>query len=327
MKKKLVQSSLFLFVIFSIIFSNTTYSNDISEIYFNVRSAISKADDEKIKTKFKDVTFVFLPGILSETSIADSNQPLNVSIILGDYFRDYMNYAKEMGLKYKRIIVESEDPVSNNAAFIEAELSKIEGDIVIISHSKGGPEFLSVIMNNTKIKNRTKGWITMQSPFYGAYIADVLGGGPILGRGSRWIFDFFGGSIDGLLSISMKQRQEFHKKHQEAIAKAMKGLRFIHYRSSIADRPLVETPLEFTRDHIEKKYGKNDGLVELRSTHFPFGDSVIEEDVDHLTTVLDYKRLRLLPLRNRETKNWNFNKVNHFKSLLLLLNKKNLHYL
>lgn len=312
MKKLIILSLLFSFNIFS-----ADFTKDITRDYETIR-AQKNFNSTSIKDRLKNTTVILLPGILSETAIDGSKQPINLSLLVGDYYRDYMTWLDRMGIKNKRIIVESEDTVEDNSLYIEKELNKIQGDLFIISHSKGGLEFLNIILRNKKIKKRTRAWIAMQSPFYGAKIADLFAETPIIKYGTKWVFSFFGGSIEGLTSVGLKERAVFHKKMDKKIVEELKGIKFIQYFTYIENQFGPETPLETTRDIISLQRGKNDGLVEIESAYLPVGEYIVEAQVDHLATVIDYKRLKLIPAITRNYKNWHFDRVAHLRSLLHL---------
>lgn len=296
----------------------SAFSSNLSEDYFKTRKGLNPNHDKVLKEKLKDVTVVLLPGILSETAIDGSKQPLNFSLIVGDYFKDTMNWLDSLGINNKRIIVESEDTVDKNSKHIAKELKKIKGELLVLSHSKGGVEFLNVLLENSDIRKRTKGWVAMQTPFYGAYIADFFADTTIINIGTRWVFSFFGGSIDGLKSLSPRVQVEFQKKNEGSIKDTLKGINFLQYVTYIENEFGPESPLESVRDLISLKKGRNDGLVEVSTAYIPFGDYIIEDGVDHLATVLNFKNVRLLPRVINRYKNWRFDRVAHTKTLLYL---------
>jgi len=297
------------------LFSN---AENLTEKYDSTKKNITILQEKNIQDKLRNVTVVLLPGILSETAIDGSRQPLNFSLIVGDYFKEYMNWLDSMKIKNHRIIVESEDTVDENSKYIAKEINKIKGDILVISHSKGGVEFLNVLLENKDIQKRTKGWIAMQTPFYGAYIADFFADTSILNLGTKWVFSFFGGSLEGLKSVSPSGLIPFHKNNKEDIANTLKSMKFLQYVTYIENEFGPESPLESVRDLISLKKGRNDGLVEISSAYMPYGSYIIDEGVDHLATVLNFKNVRLLPSVVNRYKNWRFDRVAHLKTLLYL---------
>jgi hypothetical protein len=300
------------------LFCVSAFSSNLSENYLKTRKGLNPNHDRVLRERLKDVTVVFLPGILSETAIDGSRQPLNFSLIVGDYFKDSMKWLTSQKIKNERIIVESEDTVDNNSKYIAKELRKIKGDVVVISHSKGGVEFLNVLLENEDIRKKTRGWIAMQTPFYGAYIADFFADTSIINIGTKWVFSFFGGSIDGLKSLSPSVLVKFQRKNKSSIKEALKGINFLQYVTYIENEFGPESPLESVRDLISLKKGRNDGLVEVSTAYIPFGNYIIEDGVDHLATVLNFKNVRLLPRVINRYKNWRFDRVAHTKALLYL---------
>lgn len=305
-------------IILIALMSLSVFAGNLSQRYMDIKENLNSEYDKYLINKYKNVTVVFLPGILSETAIDGSKQPINFSLIVGDYFKDSMDWLKEKRIKHKRIIVESEDTVDKNSKYIAKELKKIKGKIFVISHSKGGVEFLNVLLENKDIRKRTVGWVAMQTPFYGAYIADFFSQTRVINIGTRWVFSFFGGSIDGLRSLSPSVLVPFQRENQGYISEMLKKVKFLQYVSYIENEFGPESPLESVRDLITLKRGRNDGLVEVSSAYLPFGNYIIEEGVDHLATVLNFKNVRLLPSVINRYKNWRFDRVAHVKTLLYL---------
>lgn len=314
-----MRTVLLILTIFSSLVIN---AKNLSEDYSRTKKSLSKIHEVELKNRLKDMTVVLLPGILSETVIDGSKQPLNFSLLLGDYFKDYMTWLDSVGIKNTRIIVESEDTVENNSKFIVDQLRKVKGDIVVVTHSKGGNEFLDVLLSEKSIRKRTKGWIAMQTPFYGAYIADFFANTRGLRIGTEWVFTFFGGSLDGLKSVGTQKMNKYHKLNKSKIKKVVQDINLLQYVTYIKNEFGPESPLESLRDLILSKRGRNDGLVEVGSAYLPYGNYIVDDGVDHLATVLNFKHLRLLPSVVNRYKNWNFNRVEHIKTLLYLNTSK-----
>lgn len=235
---------------------------------------------------------------------------------MGDYFRDNMELLDRYSIPNKRIVVESEDPVKENARFIKEELDKIKGPLLIISHSKGGLEFLEVLVNHPEVSERVVGWVTMQSPFRGSVLADYFISGKVKRTIIGWAFYILGGDIGGMSSVGTVERLEYMKANVSKIKDIFNKVNFLQFISYIDEQKGRESLLELSRNFIYKRVGRNDGMVDIQSAILKDQDHVIVSDVDHLITVLDQDRLDLYKDGN---KSWEFDRDKHFRAVIQLI--------
>lgn len=231
-----------------------------------------------------------------------------------------MELLDEHKIPYKRIIVESEAPVKENARFIKSKLDKIKGPLLIISHSKGGLEFLEVLINHPEVKNRVVGWVTMQSPFRGSVLADYFIDGTVTKTLIGWAFYLLGGDISGMQSVGTAERKKYMSEHREEVMKVLGDVNFLQFITFIDAQDGRESLLESSRNYIYNRVGRNDGMVDIQSALFKDEQYIIVNDVDHLITVLDQERLDFYKDGN---KSWDFDRIKHFRALIqLILEKK-----
>ncbi len=235
---------------------------------------------------------------------------------MGDYFHDYMNTLDELKLPYKRIVVESENPVDKNAIYIKKELDKIDGKVLVISHSKGGLEFLEVLVNHPEMANRVVGWVSMQSPYRGSVLADYFLEGTITNNVMGWLFSILGGEQSGLSSVGTDERVKYMKDNHAKINKILGELNYLQFITYINDLEGRETLLEISRNFILDRAGKNDGMVDLKSSLLENYRHIIINDVDHLATVLDQGNLEFI---KDENESWRFDRKKHFRALIHLI--------
>ncbi|MFG1500167.1 hypothetical protein ABMA70_08140 [Halobacteriovorax sp. XZX-3] len=241
---------------------------------------------------------------------------MNLSYFTGDYFRDYMDLLKEHKVKFKRIVVESEDPVSKNSKFIKNEIDKINGPILVVSHSKGGLEFLDVLINNPQVSKRVIGWVSMQSPYHGSVLADYFIQSSFKKTVMGWLFALLGGDVSGMESVGTKIRSDYMQANAAKIEAALENINLLQFITFINEQEGRETSLEISRNFIFERVGRNDGMVDLRSSLLKPYRHVIINDVDHLTTVLDQKNMDFL---KGENESWRFDRKQHFRAILQLI--------
>lgn len=295
---------------------------DLSTLYQKKQIEDTQKKHEEIKTLIGKDTIVFIPGILAQTVIEDSNQPIKFSFLLGDYFRDYLTWCKEVSIKCQRIILESEASVQENSETLKSQLLKIDGPIWVVSHSKGSLEFLNTLLKNQEVIGKTKGWVSLQAPFWGAVSGNIYLENKVLNKAAGWLLSFLGGGIKAIESISLRERQLFNRENKDEIDRVLKTVNHIHYGSFINDADGVESILEFSRDQILKLAGPNDGLVELKSTRYENSNYIIESGYDHLVTILDLQKIKNLPyVIDEKNKNWKIDRPKFLQDLLLLFKR------
>lgn len=298
------------------------WAENLSGKYQEILSSKNDLKLQEFKKMIGDSTIVFIPGILAQTVIEDASQPIKFSFLLGDYFRDYLKWCEEIKIKCTRIILESEASVEENSEFLKKELLSLSQPYWVVSHSKGSLEFLNTLIASSEVKNKTKGWISLQSPFWGAVSGNIYLDNKLLNKVASWLFSFLGGSIKAIESISVEQRKDFNEKNKIAISETLKTVNHIHYGSYIEDTEGVETILEFSRDQILKEAGQNDGLVELSSTRYLDSNYIEENGYDHLVTILDLQKIKKLPyVLNKKNKNWKINRGEFLLNIFLLFKR------
>lgn len=246
----------------------------------------------------------------------DSGQLINFTFFTGDYFADYMSLLDKYKLKYQRITVESENPVEKNSIYIKKALDKIKGKILVISHSKGGLEFLDLLIKYPEVKSRLVGWISMQSPYRGSVLADYFLEGSVTNTLMSWVFSMLGGDVTGLESVGTKVRGNYVESHKSEIKSLFDNINFLQFLTFINDQKGRETVLEFSRDYIRDRVGRNDGMVDIKSALFESQRYIIINGVDHLSTILDQKNMDFL---KDDNPNSSFNRMAHFRALLQII--------
>lgn len=279
-------------------------------IYLYAENITSKYEENlhSINLDFlKDKKVYFIPGILHETVIRDSNQPVRLTFLFGEYFNDQVSFLKKHGIDAELIILESEDSVANNSKRLKEKLNA--NDYFVVTHSKGGLEFLDFLLNNPEQAVKVNGWISFQSPFYGSNLALMISKNSFMRRLSSFIFDFFGGSLDGVNSLLPKVRNEYMVNHRDAIQDILSKINYVNFVSKLT--PNDAGILKFSAQDLQNCCGDNDGLVEISNAKIPNTDFVFVENLSHLDLILNMKSFLKRDI--------NFDRQKNISAMLMLL--------
>ena len=280
-----------------IIIMNQNLTSEYNEVMKNPDQYL-----DGIKHKFDGHQILLVTGFLAETLIKVSG-----------YFDDQMKWFDESGIDYRRIKLESENSTAANAKVIVETIKNSKKPVYIISHSKGGLDTLDALLSHPVQWIKVKGWITVQTPFYGTAIVDILLGNPVSSSLiKKLLTDFFCGEEASVEDMRTQKRKDLQTRNKADIQKILEAIPVVSFASDAGN---ILTPLALIRDIVAKEEGGNDGLVSLKSGKLEGSDFVRIRGVDHAMTVMEWP----WPLSSTIKK---FNRVDFIKALLYLLLKQ-----
>lgn len=281
-----------LFLLFIFLFKST-FANDITADYLSLKTTFPITEE-----KFKNYKILIVPGVLAESFISKSNNFIKLRSLFAEGFKDQIEYLKNNESDFEFVRLETETPPEENALKIIESLEKSTLPVLIYSHSKGGLDTLEAFRLRPDLIQKVHGWITVQTPFYGAPIASKVHRNHLYKGGAKNLFRIMGGNQKGLSSLTIEERLQIMQQSStiELIEKIAKETRFINMATTKENTRGYDTPLELFRNYSDKKAGPNDGVVPLKSAllseHGFNVDYVIEENVDHLMTMTNFYILR-----------------------------------
>ncbi|MDC0254290.1 hypothetical protein OAK75_05285 [Bacteriovoracales bacterium] len=268
------------------------------------KNAWNKVQDfsyEKDQRSFKNYTIYLVSGISTKI------YPPMVSILrsLGifspagtaDSFYQQKAYLKKLGIPFKEIdIATNGDPEENGDTIAKAILSSPR-DALVVSHSKGGLDVLYSLLRHPELKKKVKGWVSLQTPFFGTPLSETGKSFWPLSAFSRLFLFAVTNGTDSVGSMNQPFRQAFYERNQDLIDKVLKevptiglGTWFLYRPSS--EKSLFELPKtkkSVLHPFIAKIYetdGPNDGLVPLKSTCLPNMKCYFVGGLDHANPVM-----------------------------------------
>lgn len=272
---------------------NSAVAKNLSSEYLSLKNRFPITED-----RLKDYKILVVPGVLAESFIIRSNNLLKLRPLFSEGFKDQINFLKTIDADFEFVKLETERPPEENAKTIFKSIEASDKPILIYSHSKGGLDTLEAFRQRPELLDKVHGWITVQTPFYGAPIASKVQRNHLYKGGVNNLFRLMGGNRKGISSLTIEERRAIMDDIStvELIVKISQTIKFINLATTKENIKGYDTPLELFRNYSDKKAGTNDGVVPLKSAllyqHGYNVDYVIEENVDHLMTMTNFYILK-----------------------------------
>lgn len=212
-----------------------------------------------------------------------------------DYFEDQKRWLKSVNADFKQIKVETEDGSEKIATTITKELLKSDKPVLLLTHSKGGMDALVALVRHPALANKIVGWIFIQTPFLGSPVADYLEKTDPWKTIAHLVLTLLGGSGESLRDLTTDRRVPWYENNKAAIEKLRQDIPILTFGSWKDDDPnKKDSVFEFSRNLMVKYMGvDSDGLVPWKSAILPNGYYVTVEGLDHASTVVNNKFIRL----------------------------------
>ncbi len=224
---------------------------------------------------------VIVPGFMTAASTRIGITP--------DYFGDLQRWLSAVGVRWTRAPIESAQTVAFNAMQVMDAVKVAAAPVLLVAHSKGGLDSLSAILRSVDVQKKLRGFIAIQSPFYGTPAGDLLASyEKKYPAAFDWIFAAgFGGSPHVAKDMSQPVRSSIMQAREQEIAQLAAVIPMLTIATYKFDRWGIDSPMELSRDFLRDKYGfeMNDGLVPEGSVRVPGAPFVRLSGIDHMVSV------------------------------------------
>lgn len=157
---------------------------------------------------------------------------------------------------------------------------------LIIADSKGGIDFVAGILARQNLMSKVKGIISLQVPYYGTPLADLVDSNSLLTNGLNLIFSRWGGTEQALHSLRTDIRSVYMEQYHSEMQMLLQRIPIVAiacWKNPVPGK--WDTLFKQTRDYMYYRLRlENDGLVPWKSEVYPGSDFVKIEGLDHLTT-------------------------------------------
>lgn len=262
------------------------------------------AEDEKTlfgarqKARLRGYRVVVVPGFVTGFY-------MEISQIAKDTFKkdDFLDYlqepaatVKELGLGDNQELLDKQQFNTQSSVQVNAERivravkeAAAKGQkVILMSHSKGGNDVLAalLLMQKAGSLKKVSGWISVQGGLFGSPVADEALNNKVARAAAKLFLEKSGGSLDSLTDSGSPACEKFMADNAPAIAKLVKAvpiLSFASWKPKPHDKKLLhpDTILSVSRDFMEGKGLKNDGLVPRKNAILPGTDYVAAVGIDH----------------------------------------------
>lgn len=236
--------------------------------------------------------FLFVPGYLYDPFNDLSTGRLTGHLHIGEYFKDMRAALDADGVPQRLATMGTQDSIFDNAADLATIIAGMQGPVILVSHSKGGLETLEMLIAHPELRAKISLWISLQSPFYGSQIADVVySHGPSRQAARHLLEDHLHGSLSSLEELQTTSRKEYMARNEAAIAALVQEMRIVSLGSTASLSSYTwqaGLPALWATAGIMQQIGAplNDGLVALSSSLLPGSHRICVSEMDHADAVM-----------------------------------------
>jgi triacylglycerol esterase/lipase EstA (alpha/beta hydrolase family) len=244
----------------------------------------------QISNELKNVKVIMVQGIMGDYINFMKNLIMKY---FGEYnyFEDQQKYLKSQGIEFEMIKIGTENSIAKNSKVVEKHILASKKPVLLLTHSKGGMDALSALVDNPDLVGRIVGMIAIQSPYLGTPVADFLNNTQPWKALSAFCLMLLGGSNESLKDLRTDRRATWYEQNIEKIREIQRRVPILSFTSWKTDDPQrKDTMFEFSRNlMIKHNKAENDGLVPWKSGVLPGGAFVAVDGLDHGATVTTQK--------------------------------------
>ena len=257
---------------------------------------------EKEVSELQRLYVIFVPGFLSNV-VTEPSQVIEQDKglpKLSGYFSQQVVFLRSLGVQCGIADIESQSSTEQNARTLRKIIRSSEKKVLLIAHSKGGLDSLEALLEEPGLRANVAGVITIQSPFFGSPVADLVLSNSVTSYPSQKLLAALGGTKQSLVDLSSSIRKDYQAKNRAGIEKLTAGVPFLCV-TTYKQRGLIpyDTLLEVFRDYMLLLGLQNDGMVPAQRGMLPGSRYAVLGGVDHLATVMSvpvpsFDRVRFL---------------------------------
>ncbi|MDN3566108.1 hypothetical protein ACFQY5_27270 [Paeniroseomonas aquatica] len=188
-----------------------------------------------------------------------------------DYMASQLAWLRRIGVATEVVALPTGAPVAANAGRIAAAVVADPRPAILVGHSKGGLEALAALLR-PGVAARCRGFVALQSPFFGSPVADAVCGRRSLHRAAHHLLRLAGlGGGAGLHDLTTPARAAWMREHAAAIAALVGQVPVVAFGTVLDPRWRLRDQAyrPFARWMEAQGSGPNDGLVPLASARLP----------------------------------------------------------
>lgn len=238
--------------------------------------AKAEADFRRIAHRIRASRILFVPALFGGVAMTASR------LKLVDYLTEQVRHLRDEGFDAEIAEVDTADRVERNGEHLARIVEAHHRPTWVITHSKGGLDFLHALMLRPDLTRFIDGWIAFQAPFWGSPVADVACGSARAGRISGRALKLVGRNLDLIADLRTDQRAAYMDQRivqVSAIARDVPVMCVATTSGNALNRSW--RPVWPTGRWMDGLELKNDGLVPVTSAILPSSRYVVLDGLVH----------------------------------------------
>jgi|GEM_PF-1001059 len=235
---------------------------------FSVLAARAARGEDVLPADAREPVYLTVPGLFTE------RYPM--------YMRDKFARMAAHALDHTMVPIDTDQGIEQNADQIRHTLlehTTPHRRAILLGHSKGGLDIAAALAFFPELRPRVRAVVTLQAPWLGTPIADLVENQSVLAWANRFIVEgAFNGDARALTDLGLAARADFVARHpwpEEVPAVCL--------ASSLRSwKTLLAVPDAL----LNGSHGPTDGMVPVANAILPGSDAVLVRDVDHGGPVL-----------------------------------------
>jgi hypothetical protein len=299
-----IMKYIFLFVIFFIFTSQAFADGKLFPINKIELEKSLIQNEINLIGELKKYRLLFLPGLATDITehagvITGGLGLTNSEGFLASFYVQ-LNWAKSIGLDARMSKINRVGSCDENGKVILQEILNSPKEVIIISQSKAGVDFIHGLMSSLgqsdKIRKKLKLWLAYQPPMAGSPLADLVNSNLALDYPTRLLVELLKGSPLTYKEMSLKFRKNFNYYYEEELKKLTSEINMttlVTQSGPVDIFDYLENPnrnafLGPLVNLIETKYHyPNDGIAIVKGTCIDGSKCFYKYNVDHFNAVMD----------------------------------------
>lgn len=237
----------------------------------------TEAAFKRVAHRIRASRILFVPAVLSGIALKASR------LRLVEYLTHQVRQLRDEGFDADIAQIDTGASVEHNGARLAEIIVAHHRPTWVVTHSKGGLDFLHMLVGHPEARRFIDGWISFQAPFMGSPIADAASGSTRARKISGAALKVLGADMAAIEDLCTDRRTRYMDEHAARIARLADEMTIICVATVSGSSRLKPSlaPDWPTGRWMDGLGLKNDGLVPVNSAVLPGARHVMLESLGH----------------------------------------------
>ncbi len=235
------------------------------------------ASFKRVAHRIRASRILFVPAVLSGIALKASR------LRLVEYLTHQVRQLRDEGFEADIAQIDTGATVGHNADRLAEIIVAHHRPTWVVTHSKGGLDFLHMLVTHPEALRFIDGWISFQAPFMGSPIADVASAGKRARKISGAALKVLGSDLAAIEDLRTDLRARYMDEHAARIARLADEIAIMCVATTSGSSLLKPSlaPDWPTGRWMDGLGLKNDGMVPVNSAVLPGARHVMLESLGH----------------------------------------------